>query len=120
MYGRAPINQSSLYVTMAHKHTYLSYNFIRDTNYFPTTKGQIIKPIILSAAPSILSFEIHVYISPYFLFVLFHQISNRSFAIKKNVTNLLSNICQIVYCRQLRLLEDNSLPPRRTKYTDST
>ena len=38
MYRRAPINQSSLYVTMAHKHTYLSYNFIQDMNYFSTKK----------------------------------------------------------------------------------
>ena len=53
MYRRAPINQSSLYVTMAHKHTYLSYDFIRDMNYFSTKKGQIMKPIILSATPYI-------------------------------------------------------------------
>ena len=53
MYRRAPINQSSVYVTMAHKHTYLSYNFIRVINYFSTKKGQIMKPIILSAMPSI-------------------------------------------------------------------
>ena len=111
MYRRAPINQSSLYVTLAHKLTYLSYDFIRYMNYFSTKKGQIMKPIILSATP---------YISRYFLFVAFHQISNRSFAIKKNVTNILSNICQIVYCKQLRRLEDNGLQPWRPKHKDST
>ena len=51
MYRRAPINQSSLYVTMAHKHTYISYNFIRDMNYFLTKKGQIMKSILISAGP---------------------------------------------------------------------
>ena len=114
MYRLAPINHSSLYVTLAHKHTYLSYNFIRDINYFSTKKGQIMKPIILSA------FRTPYICITLFLFVLCHKISNRSFAIKKNVTNLLSNICQIVYCRQLRRLEDNGLPPQRPTYKDST
>ena len=53
MYPRAAINQSSLYVTMAHKHTHLSYNSIRDMNYFSTQKGQIIKSILISAGPYI-------------------------------------------------------------------
>ena len=36
------------------------------------------------------------------------------------MTNLLSNICQIVYCRRLHRLEGNGLPPRRPAYKDST
>ena len=53
MYRRAPINQSSLYVTMAHKHNYLSYDFIRDINNFSTKKGQIMKHILISVGPYI-------------------------------------------------------------------